>query len=237
MKLLLFDIDGTMLLSNGSGRRAMKLCLSDFVPADTVSFEGIDFGGRTDPQILHDILTANGLDADQATEVLPDVIEVYAETFANTFMPERITILEGIIDLIHQLAELDHVQLALLTGNVQKTAYIKVDALGLAGYFPFGAFGSDHADRYQLPRVALKRARDHNGQTYREKNVVIIGDTKHDILCGRDLNVFSVAVSTGHYRTEELEIHRPDLLLPHLKDAEAFIDRVVHAQPSSSRPG
>ena len=227
MKLLLFDIDGTLLVSNGAGRRAMKSSLPRILNLDSVNLEGIDFGGRTDPQIIRDILLTNGIDAKDVDDLLPDALEAYVTAFQANFQDDYVTALSGAIDLIEALSEMDHIQLAVLTGNVHPTAYTKLEAIGVAEYFPFGAFGSDHADRYQLPEIALQRALDHNGHNYVEKNIVIIGDTKHDILCGRHLNVFSVAVSTGHYHADDLSNYGPDLLLENLSNIEKFIELVV----------
>jgi len=227
MKLLLFDIDGTLLVSNGAGRRAMNKCLSSMMGIDTITLKGIDFGGRTDQQIIFDILLANGMNKEEANEALPDALDAYIAAFTNAFEPHFVSALEGAVELVKTLAEYDHVQLALLTGNVEKTAYIKVDAIGLDGYFPFGAFGNDFSERSMLPQLAVDRAREFNGHSYKEKDIVIIGDTKHDILCGKALNVFSVAVSTGHYKSGDLSQYNPDILMDDLSNTDKFIELVV----------
>jgi phosphoglycolate phosphatase-like HAD superfamily hydrolase len=121
------------------------------------------------------------------------------------------------------LHELPDVHLALLTGNLEPTGYLKLKSIELDHYFPFGAFGSDHPDRYKLPRIAIERAFHSTGTAFAGKNVVIIGDTRHDILCGRDLDVFTIAVSTGHYSAEDLSLHNPDILLENLDDVERFV--------------
>ena len=227
MKLLLFDIDGTLLKSNGAGRRAMNKGLSGMLGKDQVNLQGIDFGGRTDPQIIRDILIANGLAAQEAEHALADALHAYVDAYTETFQNEYVTALDGAVELVKRLAEHDHIQLALLTGNVQTTAYIKVGAIGLEGFFPFGAFGSDYEDRAQLPGVAVERAMAHNGNSYSEKNIIIIGDTKHDILCGRHLNVFSIAVSTGHYNSDDLSQYNPDVLLDDLSETDKIVELIV----------
>lgn len=227
MKLLLFDIDGTLLKSNGAGRRAMNQSIAPMLGLDTLNLEGIDFGGRTDPQIIRDILMANGLEQDEAEATLTEAINSFVVAYSQTFQDEYVTALDGAVELVQALAEFQHIQLALLTGNVQPTAYIKVGGIGLADYFPFGAFGSDHADRSYLPQVAVERALGYTGHTFREKDIVIIGDTKHDILCGRHLNVMSIAVSTGHYNSEDLSQYNPDYLLDDLSDTEKIIELIV----------
>ena len=227
MKLLLFDIDGTLLISNGAGRRAMNKSLTKVMGIDTITLKGIDFGGRTDQQIIFDILVANGMNDSEAEEALPDAIDAYERAFTEAFQNGFFTALEGAVNLVKALAEYDHLQLALLTGNIKNTAYLKVGAIGLEDYFPFGAFGSDHADRGKLPQLAVDRARAFNGNEYKEKDIVIIGDTKHDILCGKPLNVMSIAVATGHYKSGDLSQYNPDVLMDDLSNMDKFLELVV----------
>lgn len=223
MKLLLFDIDGTLLISKGAGRRAMQRAFSRMTSKEDFTTEGVDFSGRTDPDIIKDIFVRNGFSEEDAASWLPDALEAYVECFQKHYNPDDFNVLPGVQPLIEQLHGIPNMQLAILTGNLETTAYLKLQSIGLDGYFPFGAFASDHSDRYQLPRIAVKRALDHTGHAYDGKNVVIIGDTRHDILCGRDINVFSVAVSTGHYSSEDLHVHNPDALLDDLSNTEAFL--------------
>ena len=111
---------------------------------------------------------------------------------------------------------------------MERTGYLKVGALGLGkDVFPFGSFGSDHADRYELPAIAVERAKTHTGIDFKGQDVVIIGDTRHDILCGESLGVFSVAVATGHYDASDLRQYNPHLLLEDLSDHDAFINGVL----------
>ncbi|MDZ4702210.1 MAG: HAD hydrolase-like protein [Rhodothermales bacterium] len=228
MKLLLFDIDGTMLFTRGVGRRAMERSIQHLI-GRPVTTQGVDFSGRTDPQIMRDILLLNGVPDAEVEGLLTETLTLFVEHFSDLITPGDTTMLPGVDTLVKRLAERDDVQLALLTGNLQPTAYLKVGAIGLAEYFPFGAFGSDHADRYQLTPFALDRAEAHTSRRFEGKDVVIIGDTKHDILCGRSLNVFSVAVCTGHHTRDFLVSHGPDLMLEDLSDADAFIEQVVLA--------
>ena len=227
MKLLLFDIDGTLLRSNGAGRRAMKKGLAPVLETENVSIEGVDFGGRTDPQIIQDIIGINGVQETEIAATLPRAMDAYVHAFKQNFSDTDVTALPSVVDLIKTLSTLDQLQLALLTGNVQETAYLKLKGIGVNEFFPFGAFGSDNADRYKLPDVALHRALEYNGVKYHGKDIVIIGDTKHDILCGRHLNVFTIAVSTGHYNVEDLRIHNPDVLLDDLSDISGFVELVT----------
>ena len=224
-KLLLFDIDGTLLISRGAGRKAMKEALASFSSAP-IQTDGVDFSGRTDPQIIRDILLKNGMDEAEAHNRLPAALEAYTHAFHAAFTFDMVYDLEGAVKLVEKLSHREDTQLALLTGNLQKTGYLKLKAIGLDQYFPFGAFGSDHENRYELPAVALNRAVAYDGTEYRGKDIVIIGDTKHDILCGRSHDVFSVAVATGHYDSGDLSVHDPDLLLDDLTNEDAFMNAI-----------
>ena len=224
-KLLLFDIDGTLLISRGAGRKAMKEALASF-SSSPIETEGVDFSGRTDPQIIRDILVKNGLSEGEANSQLPAALEAYISAFHASFTFDMVFDLRGAVELVEKLSRRKDTQLALLTGNLQKTGYLKLKAIGLDQYFPFGAFGSDHENRYELPAVALNRAVEYDGTAYEGKDIVIIGDTKHDILCGRSHNVFSVAVATGHYESGDLSKHDPDLLLDDLTHEDAFMNAI-----------
>lgn len=223
MKLLLFDIDGTILHAHGSGRRSVEAALEG-VAGQPISTEGIPFSGKTDPQILREVLEANGLAPETVQSILKDAVQAYTEAARADLSVAQVEVYPGVAELIGRLAKRDDVQLSLLTGNVEEMAYAKLDAGRInSTLFPFGAFGSDHADRYQLPAIARDRALSHTGRTFDGADIVIIGDTKHDILCGRSIGVTSIAVATGHYSREDLAPHGPDHLFDDLTDHDAFL--------------
>jgi phosphoglycolate phosphatase-like HAD superfamily hydrolase len=115
----------------------------------------------------------------------------------------------------------------LVTGNVEPIAYEKLDAQGLADYFPVGAFGSDHAERNRLPALATRRARKHAGHAFRpDRHTVIVGDTPHDIECARAAGAQAVAVSTGRYSRDELSQHDPDMLFDTLPEPSTFLQQI-----------
>jgi phosphoglycolate phosphatase-like HAD superfamily hydrolase len=225
VKLLLFDIDGTILTSS-IGRSAMQQALARCC-GRSLSTAHISFAGKTDPQIVREILSTNGFAVAEVAALLPEVLAAYVEAAHQHMQPDAVTILPGIHGLLDHLAERDEVQLALLTGNLEVTAYLKLEAAGLDGYFPFGAFGSDHADRAALPPIAVHRAHTHRGHAFAGKNVVIIGDAENDVRCGRGVGAFSVAVCTGLTDRATLAAEAPDLLLDDLCDHGAFVRKVV----------
>jgi len=224
MKLLLFDIDGTLLHANGTGRTAVEQALSDLCGCP-ISTESVVFSGKTDPQIMREILEANGVE--HTPSLVDDALSVYEATAHATFDPDAVDRLPGTAHLLDRLASLGTLYLGLLTGNIESIAYKKLTAVALDHHFAFGAFGSDHADRRRLPSVAVQRAKHHTGRTFREGDVAIIGDTEHDIRCGQGIGAFSVAVCTGRFTRHELAPHEPDVLLDDLSDADAFISAVL----------
>ena len=226
MKLLLFDIDGTILHTHGVGREAVEEALAGVLGRPVLT-DGISFSGKTDPQILDEIMARHGLGADERAACMGDVLGAYAEVMRHRLRPEGVTVLPGIPELVAHLHAAPDVQIALLTGNVEPMAYAKLGAVGLGGYFPFGAFGSDSAHRPDLPAIAVERARAHTGRRFSGKDVVIIGDTEHDIACGRGIGAFSVGVCTGRYGRDELGRHGPDVLLDSLADRAHFVRRVL----------
>ncbi len=224
MKLLLFDIDGTLLHANGTGRTAVERALSDLCGCP-ISTQAVGFSGKTDPQIMREILEANGLDPEP--KLVDEALSVYESTAHATFDPQAVDALPGTADLLSRLANLTTIQLGLLTGNIESMAYKKLTAVAFDHHFSFGAFGSDHADRPQLPAVAVQRAQDHTGRRFGRGQVVIVGDTEHDIRCGEGIGAFSVAVCTGRFARHELAPHEPDVLLDDLSNPDVFIDAVL----------
>lgn len=226
MKLLLFDIDGTLLLTHGIGRRSVERALADVCgqPIDTST---IHFSGKTDPQIIREVFVANGFEEASLNGLVDEATDRYRELMDRMIHPDGVEVLPGIATLIENLHQRDDVQLGLLTGNLQPLAYRKLEAASLDAFFPFGAFGSDHADRYQLPPIAVERAYEHTGRRFKGTDVVIIGDTEHDIGCGRDIGAFAVAVCTGRFDRACLSAFGADLLFDCLDDYEAFVDAVL----------
>ncbi len=227
MKLLLFDIDGTILKTHGLGRHLIEEVLARLCDRP-ITTEQVLFSGKTDPQIVLEILLRNGFSALEAAALASEALAAYVETARRAIAPQHIEVLPGVRDLIGHLASQDDVQLALLTGNHEVTAYLKIEAAGLGGFFPFGAFGSDHADRAKLPPIAVRRARAYTGRTYAGKNVVIIGDSENDVWCGRGIGAFAVAVCTGFTDRATLAAQAPDLLLDNLCDPDLFLHHVMN---------
>jgi len=233
MPLLLFDIDGTLLTSDGVGRRTIRETLEGIIGRPVTS-ETVSFSGRTDPAIMRDVLIESGCSREEAEELLPSCLDAFAEIFCDRIAPRHMTVLPGVHALLDTVTTRYGLPLGLITGNLERTAFAKLGAAGLDGYFAFGAYGSDHEDRNLLPGVAMDRARAHGHHSVRAERTVVIGDTEHDITCSRYIGASVVAVSTGKVSFEELESHAPDLLLAHLEDHDvivSFLDEVA-ARPA-----
>ncbi|WP_103027321.1 HAD hydrolase-like protein [Salinibacter altiplanensis] len=225
MRLLLFDIDGTLVRVNGRGREAVNAALSSLM-SQPISVDGVTFSGRTDPAIVEAVLTHNDLPATDA--MIEDVISTYVETMRDVLTPADVEVLPGVSDLLTELHAHPDVQLGLVTGNVEPIAYEKLSAHGLDTYFPVGAFGSDHAERNRLPELATRRAAYHTGHAFHpHEHTVIVGDTAHDIECARAVGAQAVAVCTGRYGRADLSQHDPDLLFDSLPGPSAFLQQTL----------
>jgi phosphoglycolate phosphatase-like HAD superfamily hydrolase len=225
MKLLLFDIDGTLLHVDGGVHRAVAYAIRT-VTGRTVSTEGVTFAGRTDPAIFADVLRVSGVD--NPAPVLDEVIRTYAERAQDTISPGDVELLPGVQSLLTALARRKDVCLGLVTGNVEPIAYHKLRSGGLAAHFGAGgAFGSDHADRNELPAMAVRRASSHVGHAFSAEQTIVIGDTKHDIRCARAAGTRVAAVCTGGHPRDALQAHTPDLLFDTLQDPDAVIGQLL----------
>jgi phosphoglycolate phosphatase-like HAD superfamily hydrolase len=228
--LVLFDIDGTLLSAGRAARESVLAALEGIYgwksDADAPRRGRYDFSGKTDPQIVRELVSEE-VGADRCEEHLARALERYLEELSRRLTPEAVIPKPGIPALLARLASEPRVQLGLLTGNLERGARLKLEPPGFNRYFPFGAFGSDSADRYTLPAVAVERARGHGGRDYAGKAIVIVGDSVHDVACGRPLGVRSVAVATGPTPAERLAAESPDALLPDFSDVDAALRAIV----------
>jgi len=219
MRLLLFDIDGTLVKPIYSGRQHIETVLEQLC-GQPISTEGVAFSGRTDPQILRDTLRLAGYSSDFMDQLIPIALEKYA-TIA-TYSNEEVELLDGVEELLDSLKSNPKVQLALLTGNIRVTAYRKMAAADIEHLFPFGAFGCDHSERNQLPAIAQARAMQYCGRSFTGQDIVIIGDSIHDITCGQEVGAMSVAVSTGFTSYQQLMSENPNVLLRDMTNVSEF---------------
>jgi len=224
--LVLFDIDGTLLSAGRAARESVLTALAEVYGWKSGNGQTHDFSGKTDPQIVRELVEEQ-VGRERCEALLEKALERYLEEFARLLTPESVVTKPGVTELLARLAAEPRVTLGLLTGNLERGARMKLEPPGLNRYFSFGAFGSDSADRYRLPAIALGRARQHSGRSYSGKSVVIVGDSVHDVLCGRPLGVRAVAVATGPTPAARLAETRPDALLENLADVDAATEAIL----------
>jgi phosphoglycolate phosphatase-like HAD superfamily hydrolase len=206
-RLVLFDIDGTLLLSGGAGRRAILAAFADEI-GHANGVDHIQFGGKTDPQIAFEMLDAIGHPDRSNPERIQALLTRYVTHLGRelALYGHLSEVMPGILPLLDRLEADERIVLGLLTGNVSLGAAMKLRAVSLdPDRFVVGAFGSDHAARSELPSIAAERARAHFGRAPRGREVVIIGDTPADVTCGLAIGATSIAVATGGFTAEDLE--------------------------------
>jgi len=223
---VVFDIDGTLMLTRGVGRQAIETALGRHLGRHIQS-ETVSFSGRTDPAILTDVLLASGVPGDEIPELLPQALLAYERELCLRLGPEHVELLPGVASLVASLSNRPATHLGILTGNLEGTARAKLRAAGLDGLFGAGAYGSDNEDRNLLPAIAQERLLLATGIHMPPDRTVIIGDTEHDVACSRAHGAWALAVCTGFVPRAQLEASRPDLLLESLDPPHAvltFID-------------
>ena len=230
MKLVLFDIDGTILWSDGAGRRAMEAALSDvFGSTGDPSYR---YDGKTDRQIVRELMRGVG-HADAHIDASMDVLfDRYLDGLGRELESSdgNVRLLDGVLPLLDALESRDDVVLGLLTGNLAAGAEAKLRAAGVdPARFVVCAFGSDHETRGELPAIAVRRARETLGIDVAGSRVVIIGDTPSDIDCGRAIGARAIAVATGRYDLDALREHEPYAAFEDLTDVEAVVRAIVDA--------
>lgn len=227
---LLFDVDGTLADTLGAGKAALAAAMSA-VYGETGPVDSFDFHGRTDPEIVRGLLRAAGradADVDRGLgELWPRYLErLSAELAARN---GRAVALAGVLVLLDRLAADDRFACGLVTGNLEEGARLKLAAIGCAGRFGFGAYGSDAEERDALPAVALARAERRYGRTFEPGRAVVIGDTPADIRCARAAGTRVLAVATGRHSEDELTGHGPDAVFSDLSDTERVVEFFLDA--------
>jgi phosphoglycolate phosphatase-like HAD superfamily hydrolase len=220
-RLLLWDIDATLITSAGAGDKALKhIVLERWGVAD--DFRDIEIAGRTDIHIVRQILRKYGV-APTDEHVRP-FLDAYLHHLEQ-FLPQlNGRVLPGVAEILARLKPNPDRVLALLTGNLRRGAELKLRRYDLWDYFEFGAFADDHADRNELGAFARARAKEKHGADFAAAQIDVIGDTGHDIACGKIFGARTIAVATGTWSRERLAEHNPDFLFDDLSDVERVVD-------------
>ncbi|MEP6835881.1 MAG: HAD hydrolase-like protein [Gemmatimonas sp.] len=229
MKLVLFDIDGTLLLTDGAGRRSMEGALHEVFGTSGDSTYRYD--GKTDRQIAREQMRGAGFDDLHIDTRMSDVLNAYLVRLSAELARDKqaAKMCVGVIPLLDALESHERATLGLLTGNVADGARRKLAAVGIdANRFRVNAFGSDHEHRPELPGIAQKRALELLGLDLRGDGIVIIGDTPADIHCGRSLGVRAIGVATGRYSVEDLQTHNPAAAFADFSDTDAVVHAILN---------
>ena len=222
-RLLLFDIDGTLIDSAGAGVQSLKEVLRrQFGISDDL--RGIEIAGRTDIGIVHQILRKQQLPIDETTTL--GFLDLYVELLAKELPQRKGKVLPGIRELLHQLRGRPQNVLGLLTGNLERGAKLKLTHYGLWDFFEFGAFADDHQDRNALVPFAQKRALEKHAIEFVATEIDVIGDTPHDIACGRAIGARTIAVATGSFTREQLAEHKPDRMVDDFSQVDAVMNEL-----------
>ena len=219
-KLLLFDIDGTLLLTGRAGEHALRLALKERFGVDD-DLSSISFAGSTDGAIARQMFAAH--DIPPTPENIADLFDGYVHHLARELPQREGQVLPGIVELLEALHAREDCVLGLLTGNIEKGAELKLSHYGVWDYFEFGAFADDHVDRNKLGPVAHARAVEKHGISFAAEDVYVLGDTPRDIDCARAAGFVAVAIATGGYGKDALAGHKPDFLFGDLSDTQGVL--------------
>jgi len=224
LRLLLFDIDGTLLNTLGAGKAALEVAMLS-VYGETGPIESFDFHGRTDPAIVRGLLRSAGW-ADPEIEAGFDATwETYLQALDGQLAARdgRVRPYAGVAELLGAIEGDARFAAGLVTGNMEGGARRKLEAAGLAGRFGFGAYGSDSERREDLPPLARDRAESAYGRAFDMETAFVVGDTPEDIRCARANGARVLAVATGRHSVDELRKHQPDAVFEDLSDTSRVV--------------
>lgn len=219
-KLILWDIDGTLIRTNRAGIVALVRAFAA-IHGTAPDIDKVEVAGRTDRWIIGRMLEQHGLAA--TPENIHAILEGYLQLLQGEIASRPGLVLPGIIELLEILHHRADVAQGLLTGNVQRGARIKLEHYRVAHYFEFGAFGDDSPLRNDLGPHAVQRARERHAIEFTADRIYVIGDTPHDIECGKVIGARTIAVATGGFSLEQLHAHAPTAAFADFSDTAAFL--------------
>lgn len=224
MRLLLFDIDGTLLNTLGAGKAALEVAMRS-VYGETGPIDSFDFHGRTDPAIVRGLLRAAGWPDDEIEAGFEATWKMYLRALDHSLAERdgRVRPYAGVTELLGAIGGDPRFATGLVTGNMEGGAIRKLEAAGLGGRFGFGAYGSDSEWRADLPPLARERAEAVYGRSFDMTTAVVVGDTPEDIRCARANGARVLAVATGRHSVEQLSAHQPDAVFEDLSDTSRVV--------------
>ena len=223
--LLLWDIDGTLVYMDRAGERSLLILIRELYGRDLGEKLPVALQGRTDTSIARDILKHLGIPATPEEE--KKLREAYLALLPKTLPAGKSKLHPGIreaLDAVHAHPEIHQ---GLLTGNQKEGARLKLEHLGIWHYFEFGAYADDSHIRDELGPFALRRAKEKLGIDFPPERVYIIGDTPHDIACGKAIGAKTIAVATGSFSVAQLEAENPTHTFADLSDTQALLKVIL----------
>ena len=219
MRLVLFDIDGTLIDSGGAGVRSLNYAFQEIFAIDN-GFEGISMAGKTDAQIIKEALIKHDIPANGNVGAL---IKAYLKNLEREINNDRKHVKPGIYETLQRLHSLQNLGLGLLTGNLEQGARIKLESFRLNEYFPTGAFGSDDEDRNNLLPIAKKRFEELFRKKIELDNCIVVGDTPRDVECAHIHGAVCIGVATGPYSYDTLVEAGADYVVQNLSDEDTLL--------------
>ena len=229
MRIVLFDIDGTLLRSGGVGRVSMERALTTVFGSP--GHAKYHYDGKTDRQIVRDLMRHEGFSDEDIDAQMDELLDAYVgrlkiELASGT---RSVLVLDGVVELLDELDKQERVVVGLLTGNIQQGARAKLTAAGIdPARFRVNAFGSDNELRPELPAVAQRRASELLGVDIAGNRVVVIGDTPADIECGEAIGARAIGVATGRYSVEQLAAYNPYAVFESLANTHAVLSSIMN---------
>jgi len=218
-KLLLWDIDGTLITTPRAGHASVRRALADAHGIDA-DVDDLDFHGATDPLIFN--MVRDKFDLEDHDDARHRYYEAYFAALGDELKKRPNVRHLGVLERLQEGHDRPDVAQGLLTGNVPRGAQMKLEHYELWHFFEFGAYGDDGATRNDLGPHALRRASERHGVEFDPAHTWVIGDTPHDIACGKAIGAKTIALATGKYSVEELAKHEPTAALPDLSDGPGF---------------
>ena len=225
-RLVLFDIDGTLLSAGPPARTAFQTALED-VFGTSGDIDGYAFEGRLDPLIVADLMRAAGIPDETIALRSGDALALYLDRLEAGLRAHAPALKPGVPQLLDALEKVDGLVPALLTGNVERGARVKLSAAGLWHRFAFGVWGDEAPCREALGPVALERARPATGLAFAGHECVVVGDSRHDVACGLAMGARAIAVATGRTALPALEAAGAHVVLADLSDTERALEAIL----------
>ena len=223
-KLLLWDIDGTILHTGKAGETALGRAMEKLYGINR-GLQGLEIAGRTDKWIVEQLLGRDG--KPNGLEEVGQFLDVYVELLADELPRRNGGLHPGVLGILEEAHKRPELVQALLTGNIEKGARLKLTRYGVNHFFDFGAFADDSSIRNELGPHAKRRAEEKHGEEFPAGRIFVIGDTPHDVACARAIGAKAIAVATGSFTKRQLKDCGADAVFTDLAHPKAFFDLLI----------